>query len=170
MFTISLGASPVLAFDAPRGRVFCAGDGTVHGGGEARREKTDVCENDDEFEERVTQVTAEKEQVKRVRFTVEEEPEETRAQITISGRGRTSPIQGADQRKKLDFISLEICSDGRGKGDRGKGAPGGKGGVGSKELLQCMRMTRDEVEDETKYEENREQKWQEVMKIAMMMR
>ena len=27
MFTISWGASPVLAFDAPRGRVFCAGDG-----------------------------------------------------------------------------------------------------------------------------------------------
>ena len=136
MFTISWGASPVLAFDAPRGRVFCAGDSeenasvetevreemrhekcgmsSVHGG-EARREKTDVCENEDEFVERVTQVKAEKEQVKRVRFRVEEETEETRAQIAISGRGRTSTIQGADQRKKLDFISVEICSEGKKK-------------------------------------------------------
>ena len=77
-------------------------------GGEARREKTDVCENEDEFEERVTKVKAEKEQVKRVRFREEEEPEETRPRIPMSGRGRTSPIQGGDQRKKLDFISVEI--------------------------------------------------------------
>ena len=125
----------MLAFDAPRGGVFCAGDGeenesvetevreeirrekcgmsSVHGREEARREKTDVRENEDEFEERVTQVKAEKEQVKRVRYREQEEPEETRAQIPVSGRGRTSPIQGGDQRKKLDFISVEICSEGR---------------------------------------------------------
>ena len=77
-------------------------------GGEARREKTDVCENEDEFEERVTKVKAEKEQVKRVRFREEEEPEETRAQIPMNSRGRTNPTQGGDQRKKLDFISVEI--------------------------------------------------------------
>ena len=125
----------MLAFDAPRGRVFCAGDGeenasvetevreemrhekcgmsSVHERGEARREKRDVCENEDEFEERVTQVKAEKEQVKRIRFREEEEPEETRVQITICGRGRTSPIQGGDQGKELDFISVEMCSEGR---------------------------------------------------------
>ena len=127
---------------------------SVHGRGEARREKTDVCENEDEFEERVTEVTA-----------ASQESPFARAQITMSGRGRTSPIQGGDQRKKLDFISVEICSEGKGKGDRGKGAPGGKGGVGSKGLPLCTRMTRDEVEEETKYEEDLEEYRQEVKKL-----
>ena len=51
-----------------------------------------------------------------VRFREEEQQEETRAHSTMSGleevttgRGRTSPIQGEDEGKKLELISVEIC-------------------------------------------------------------
>ena len=88
------------------------GMSSVHGEGRRDvRRQTSVRTR--EFEERVTQAKAENEQVKRVRFREEEEPEETRAQIPMNSRGRTSPTKGGDQRKKLDFISVEICSEGR---------------------------------------------------------
>ena len=61
--------------------------------------------------------------------------------------------------------SSETCGSGR-----GKGAHGGKGGVRSKVLPHCARMSRDEEKEETKDEEEREEYWQEVRNIAMRMR
>ena len=71
---------------------------------EARREKTDVCENEAVFEERVTKVKGEKEQVKRVRFREEEEPEETRAQITtVAEEGQVQSKVGTEEEVGFHF-------------------------------------------------------------------
>ena len=71
------------------------------------------------------EVKAEKERDKRVRCRDEEQPEEMRAQSTMSGfgelatgQGRTGHIQGRAERKKSELISVEICGKDKRKGDR----------------------------------------------------
>ena len=69
---------------------------------DARRQTS--VENEAVFEERVTKVKGEKEQVKRVRFREEEEPEETRAQITtVAEEGQVQSKVGTEEEVGFHF-------------------------------------------------------------------